>query len=152
MQPCLITGPEGQAAFIHIPRTGGRSVCQAFGIQRAHLPASVLQELYPETTRFAIVRDPVEQAYSYFQSQHDHLSSVKEFEAWWSDQPMVLISSPRHKIALNPFDHGQWIDDDTVTFQFPDVAGAVAWAATHCGLPIPHVPHRKPRYGCRSIG
>ena len=81
--PGLIEGPKGKALFIHIPRTGGQSICRAFGCQDGHIPAHAP---HPQNTdrgslyTFSVVRNPWDHYVSFWAYSHGVM--VETSEEW----------------------------------------------------------------------
>ena len=105
---------ERNLVFVHIPRTGGSSIMQAFGrtpypqvyerqLYEKHLPVSRLRAKcaghWESMHRFSFVRDPYDRAVSlYFQQSFRHINyhagaSMAEFLA-------------HYRSALLPWEHG----------------------------------------------
>lgn len=149
--PAIMRLNDKAAIFIHIPRTGGRSVFRAFPeMQRAHITAEVARRWYPdecdEGALFTIVRHPCGQVLSWFRNVYPTKSSA-EFRDWLRIaydgqlQPLARASG-----AVSPLDQTAWVDEDTTVFKYPDLQGAVTWACHRLGL-SPREPGQVGRRG-----
>ena len=138
---CILWGDNDKSAlFLHIPRTGGRSVFGTLGIQRGHITAALAEKWFPKDCHdgaiFAMVREPKEHALAWWRNLRPE-GAVDEFRAWvrqdytHAHQPLA-----RGKGAVNPLAQAGWLacSSSVTVFLYPHIQEAVDWATDRCGL------------------
>lgn len=81
-----------ECIFIHVPKTGGMSVCDClFGAMVGHHPASEFKGVPDHFFRFAFVRNPFDRLISAYEWYH--LPDRKESDQAFREQTMDIYSS-----------------------------------------------------------
>lgn len=133
--------------FVHIPRTGGTSICRIFGLKDTHTPYAWRQEreggFAEDGFRFAVVRNPWDHAVSVYE-MFCHGKSSAGFQKW------VLKQDCRtpHGFRVHPMDQLGMLPDPPETLdyigRFEDMPAT--WArilkegARVCKVPGVHKP------------
>lgn len=142
--------PTEEILFIHNPRTSGKSICQALGIEQTHEPW--WRRSFDHTEyRFTVFRNPWEQALSWYVSARIEETRGLSLEEWcvtgfWVGDETPYLERP--DIALpwwiecHPFDQldraGDHLD---AYFRFED---RQAWWPKLSSKPLPHI-NKSPR-------
>ena len=138
---CIVWGDNDKSAlFLHIPRTGGRSVFGTLGIQRGHITAALAVKWFPKDCRdgamFAMVREPKEHALAWWRNLRPE-GTVEEFREWVrQDYTHARQPLARGKGAISPLAQAEWLSgNESVTiFTYPHIQEAVDWATDRCGV------------------
>ena len=94
--------------FLHVPRTGGTSICRALVGQidhSNHSPLETARKLRPEwdtTFKFGFVRNPWDRAFSYYCHAMGECLGAKDFQTWIRSQPDQLTKKTAAQILVNP--------------------------------------------------
>jgi len=139
--PMLLTGPKGKVGIVHIPSTGGRSLCAALGLQQAHLTARRLRKRYGlEPDRIVgIARHPLTHAVSWF-CHVARSANIRRFRSFvrhsMNRRGVWRAEGLRH----NPLCQTTWLDGCRHVVLYPDVQRAADIACDLCGLSRVKVP------------
>ncbi len=151
--PGHIVGPDGSVLYVHIPRTGGQSVCRVFGCTDGHLPVAVskamLKDKFDACARtIAVSRNPWDHAvsvYLYGQGYGDpnnHQGDVDGFRAWVAGgcRGRDIV---QHGILTDSLDQVAYMTGPQImVFRFPEgIDKAIDEIAKRTGLPRKGTPH-----------
>ena len=154
--PGHIVGPDGSVLYVHIPRTGGQSICMVFNCADGHLSIAhskaMMKEKFDGCKVISVVRNPWDHAVSFYVhsrgygSENHHDLDIKRFREW------VAAGCPKrtvtqYGVTTDCLDQLAYLTGGTFNaFKFPHgITEAIAAIADATGLPkkdTPRIGHK----------
>ncbi len=155
--PGHIVGPDGSVLYVHIPRTGGQSVCMVFKCADGHLPIAVskamMKDRYDKCVKtIAVSRNPWDHAVSFYVHSRgngnadDHQGDIDGFRKWVA-QGCPKRTITQYGIITDCLDQVAYMTGGPCkVFKFPEgIQGAIDEIAAATGLPrkdAPRIGHK----------
>jgi len=157
--PNLIRGQRGTGLFVHVPRTGGQSLAMVLAVSRdTHLTAlelrsRVTEDLWNDSLRFAVVRNPWDHYVSWYLYTHglgdadDHAGEIRRFRVWVRNGCPRESHQWENRQPVDPLDQLKFLCDADGELLvrvvcFHRLRDAYGWLVSRLGLPYRVLPHR----------
>ena len=129
--PGYVEGPKGKALFVHIPRTGGQSVCRAVHCSDGHISLSCSMSMLGDTfdgcKAVSIIRNPWDHAVSWYcymqgsgnlESPKEHVDGFRKWVAEGCPGSTAMWSG----ITSNVLNQMAWLKSSITcdVFKFPE--------------------------------
>ncbi len=153
--PGHIVGPKGSALFVHIPRTGGQSICRVFDCADAHLTLAhskaMLKDKFDACRVVSVIRNPWDHAVSFYVHSRgygapDNQLDIERFRKWTAEG-CPKRTTTHYGLDTDCLDQVAYVTGyGCKVFKFPAGIGeAIDMIAEATGLPrkdAPNIGHK----------